>query len=298
MGDYWVTNSNTPTPLGTLVSAAKDQDCPSSIAQLACQFEVFVRGIASSGFAFNPNPLGVEEGQQLVVNTRRFRYDSQTTHTIAEEGELDPYPNGRQTLHEWLESNIAEEGEPNPHPNGCKILPNSIDLRNNQGPNGHVENAHRIATTHKEGATHGQKVLMGNVVVVPIPSGRPNGKGLAEQLARSAATGLGAQHSEAITRRNFSKKMRNSPLAQRPAIVGAAGFEFKSGKNGKGLVAGKVVVLVDDVVLTGTTLNHVAGLLKASGASKVVGLAAARTRLSQFHSPALSHSLGYTLNVA
>ena len=44
-------------------------------------------------------------------------------------------------------------------------------------------------------------------------------------------------------------------------------------------VAGRHVLLVDDVVLTGATLAEVAGRLKDAGAASIVAAVAARTRL-------------------
>ena len=45
-------------------------------------------------------------------------------------------------------------------------------------------------------------------------------------------------------------------------------------------VEGRHVVLVDDVVLSGTTLSHVADLLLAAGAASVQPIAIARSRRS------------------
>jgi predicted amidophosphoribosyltransferase len=43
-------------------------------------------------------------------------------------------------------------------------------------------------------------------------------------------------------------------------------------------VGGRHVVLIDDVVLSGTTLDHVADLLLAAGAASVRPIAIARSR--------------------
>jgi predicted amidophosphoribosyltransferase len=47
---------------------------------------------------------------------------------------------------------------------------------------------------------------------------------------------------------------------------------------GRGAVAGRWVVLIDDVVTTGATLSGCANALYAAGASAVSGLALARER--------------------
>jgi predicted amidophosphoribosyltransferase len=48
-------------------------------------------------------------------------------------------------------------------------------------------------------------------------------------------------------------------------------------------VHGRTVVLVDDVITTGATLNACAKVLKESGAESVVGLSLARPRMGLTH---------------
>lgn len=208
MGSYWDTNSNTPTPLGTLVSAAKDQDCVSSTAQLASQFFAFIE---ETDFA------GLSKRSSLSRACESYFVDAMVV----------PIPSGR--------------------------------------PIGKASNEKSARSEAK----------------VPKPHSPPIW--LVEELSRSAARALGGQYLQAITRRNSSEKMRYSPPALRPEMVKSAGFEVKREVDGSGQLVDKLVFLVDDVFLTGTTLDHVAGILKSCGASRVVGLVAARTRLGTPH---------------
>ncbi|NDH85331.1 MAG: hypothetical protein EBY65_10800 [Acidimicrobiia bacterium] len=66
--------------------------------------------------------------------------------------------------------------------------------------------------------------------------------------------------------------MRDLDSSERPAVVRAADYEVVEE------VEGRHVVLVDDVVLSGTTLSHVADLLLAAGAASVRPVAIARSR--------------------
>ena len=76
----------------------------------------------------------------------------------------------------------------------------------------------------------------------------------------------------ALTRGEATARLRDTPLQQRLAVVEAAGYEVKSPVGGHG------IVLVDDVVLTGTTLRYLAQLLQEAGATRVTAVVAARTR--------------------
>ena len=112
----------------------------------------------------------------------------------------------------------------------------------------------------------------GNIVVVPVPNGSGRKRRLAPALARAVAEAMGATLSEAVHKRNVTARLRDTPVQQRLALVEAAGYEVT------GSVEGHQVVLVDDVVLTGTTLTHLAQLLHQAGASSVSAVVAARTR--------------------
>ncbi len=108
--------------------------------------------------------------------------------------------------------------------------------------------------------------------VVPVPNGNGGNRHLVPALAGAVADTLGATVCDALTRGDATARLRDTPIKQRLAVVQAAGYELKNPVEGHG------VVLVDDVVLTGTTLRYLAGLLRDAGATRVVAVVAARTR--------------------
>ncbi len=112
----------------------------------------------------------------------------------------------------------------------------------------------------------------GDIVVVPVPNGSGRKRRLAPALAESVAEAMDATLLEAVHKRNVTARLRDTPVQQRLALVEAAGYEVT------GSVEGHQVVLVDDVVMTGTTLTHLAQLLHQAGASSVSAVVAARTR--------------------
>lgn len=116
-------------------------------------------------------------------------------------------------------------------------------------------------------------------LVVPVPSGpvlagdgdRPH---LARLLASSlAAAGAGECRPSLVVKSNPTPRMRYLEPERRAEVVASAGY--RTGEP----VAGRHIVVVDDVVLTGTTLNAVAACLRDAGAASVTAAVAARTRL-------------------
>jgi len=101
---------------------------------------------------------------------------------------------------------------------------------------------------------------------------------LAKALAGAVAAALRSPlELDLVLRRYSTPRLRDAEPDERPTITEAAGYSVDPA------VRGRAVVLVDDVVLTGTTINHIAGLLDAKGAGEVVGLAASRTRRHPQH---------------
>ncbi len=109
-------------------------------------------------------------------------------------------------------------------------------------------------------------------LVAPVPSGyRPH---LVEQLASSlAAAGAGEYRPGLVVKSNPTPRMRHIEPDRRAEVAASAGYSARDP------VAGRHIVVVDDVVLTGTTLNAVATCLLDAGAVSVTAAAAARTRL-------------------
>ena len=116
---------------------------------------------------------------------------------------------------------------------------------------------------------------MAPVPSVPVPVGAGDRPHLAELLAASLAeAGAGEYRPSLITRRNGTPRLRDVDPERRAEVAASAGY-------GAGEpVAGRHIVVVDDVVLTGTTLRAVAACLRDAGAVSVTPAVAARTRLS------------------
>jgi predicted amidophosphoribosyltransferase len=93
-------------------------------------------------------------------------------------------------------------------------------------------------------------------------------------LARAVAAHLGVAMAEALARERVTPRLRDTPIEERRRVVEQAGYAVT------GDVAGRAVVLVDDVILTGTTLRFLAGILIAAGARSVDAVVVCRTRLA------------------
>jgi predicted amidophosphoribosyltransferase len=111
------------------------------------------------------------------------------------------------------------------------------------------------------------------VLVAAVPSNPEPTVHLPGVLAQALAmAGLGDWADDLIERQVSTRSLRDVEPADRLEIARAAGYTVGP------IVPGTTVVLVDDVVLTGTTLSHVAGCLRFAGAARVVGVVAARSR--------------------
>ena len=115
-------------------------------------------------------------------------------------------------------------------------------------------------------------------LVTPVPS-RPaldgnDGPHLAARLAVSLAeAGAGEYRPGLVVRSHPTPRLRHVDPEHRAEVAASAGYRAYEP------VAGRHVVVVDDVVLTGTTLNAVANCLRDAGAASVTAAVAARTRL-------------------
>lgn len=110
-------------------------------------------------------------------------------------------------------------------------------------------------------------------LVAAVPPGPGRGAHPVPSLAACVAEALDVDAvGSVLTRSAATPRLRDTPPAHRRDVVEAAGYAVNAP------VRGRPVVLVDDVVLTGTTLEYLAELLLAAGATEVVAVVAARTR--------------------
>jgi predicted amidophosphoribosyltransferase len=110
-------------------------------------------------------------------------------------------------------------------------------------------------------------------MVAPVPPGPDRPAHPVPALADAVAFVLGATARPVLGRRHPTARLRDTPPEQRRTVVEAAGYHVTTD------VTGRSVVLVDDVILTGTTIGHLAELLLDAGAARVDAVVAARTRL-------------------
>jgi predicted amidophosphoribosyltransferase len=114
--------------------------------------------------------------------------------------------------------------------------------------------------------------LSGVATVVAVPPAPDRRAHPVTALAEAVGAGIGVGVAGLVTRRLPTARLRDTPPEQRSAVVEAASYQVR------GDVDGMRILLVDDVILTGTTLNFIAGLLVAAGAEQVDAVVAARTR--------------------
>ena len=125
--------------------------------------------------------------------------------------------------------------------------------------------------------------LGGEVSIVPAPSsvssmrtrGRrhlwPIAKGLAQELA---ARGIDASAVDALhIAQSHGKSVQTSSAAERATRLGERGMVGERGK-----LSGRQVLLLDDIVTTGTTMRRCVQAVRRSGGTVVAGIALAATR--------------------
>jgi ComF family protein len=112
-------------------------------------------------------------------------------------------------------------------------------------------------------------------LVVPIPLGnqrlRERGYNQAALLARPFALALGLPYRpHALKRVRETRTQVGLSITQRQKNVEGA---FKADPD---IVTGKSVILVDDVMTTGATLDEAGRVLQQAGANRIVGLSLAK----------------------
>ena len=114
-------------------------------------------------------------------------------------------------------------------------------------------------------------------LVTPVPSTAADCSDdrlqLTKLLASSlAAAGAGEYQPGLVVKTNPTPRMRHVEPERRAEVAASAGYRAHNP------VAGRHIVIVDDVMLTGTTLNAVATCLLDAGAASVTAAVAVRTR--------------------
>jgi len=113
-------------------------------------------------------------------------------------------------------------------------------------------------------------------LVVPVPLHwrryLTRGYNQAERIARPLARRLGLPLWTGLARRRFTPPQSRLDQTARLSNLGRAFHVRRPGR-----LAGRHVLLVDDVATTGATLDAAAGVLKAAGAAAVTAVVAGRT---------------------
>ena len=124
----------------------------------------------------------------------------------------------------------------------------------------------------------GGRVPAGELVVhVPVHASKLRSRGFdqARDLASACGRALALPAVEALERATRTAAMHDLGRTERARNVGGA-FLVRSGWERR--VAGRQVLLVDDVLTTGATMEGCALALLAAGAASVSGLVVARER--------------------
>jgi ComF family protein len=115
-------------------------------------------------------------------------------------------------------------------------------------------------------------VLAGADLLVPVPLHRRRRRARGFNQARELAAALGVPVADVLRRTRATPSQTDLPAAARHGNVRGA---FTLRRRGRGL-AGRRVVIVDDVCTTGATIDACARVLRLAGAADVSAVTAAR----------------------
>lgn len=114
--------------------------------------------------------------------------------------------------------------------------------------------------------------IAADAVVVPVPPSPDRPNRLVPAIAAAVGTAVGAPVLDLVERHAVTPRLRDFEPSSRREIAVAADYRLA------GMALTGSVVLVDDVVLTGTTLEQVAAVLRDGGVRRVSAVVVARSR--------------------
>lgn len=120
----------------------------------------------------------------------------------------------------------------------------------------------------------GRALSVKDLLVIPLPlsASRKRWRGFnqAEAIARDFALNFGYKVNNNLKKVKHTRPQSGLRVKKRPKnIQGVFAYEGES-------LLGLTIILLDDVITTGATINEAAKVLKAAGAGKIIALAAAK----------------------
>ncbi|MEM9521161.1 MAG: phosphoribosyltransferase family protein [Actinomycetota bacterium] len=113
-----------------------------------------------------------------------------------------------------------------------------------------------------------------DAVVVPVPASADRPNRLVPALADAIGESWSLPVFAGLVRERNTPRLRDLEPAARPAMAEAAGYRVSEG------FGATTVVLIDDVVLTASTLEHLAQVMRRAGVTHVRAVVLARARRS------------------